>query len=150
MIQCDDAVGGFFEDLPVLAFVLLGVFALVSAGVVASDRMSEHRRADWLESVADDILKGVLMRLTSADAVGYTLTVAGMREMSLEALADGAAGDASYCVGIVVLHPRIEWLCSATKGDLRTATHAGYAESLFNATSDDGSTAIVKVTVLAW
>ncbi|MBN1677957.1 MAG: hypothetical protein JW880_05400 [Candidatus Thermoplasmatota archaeon] len=150
MIRRDDAIGGFFEDLPVLLFVLLGVFVLISASVIVSDRMSEQRRIDWLGSVADDILADILLRVTCADAVGYSLTVAGMREMRLEAATEAAAGDAYYCASVVMLHPSVEWLCSAAKGDPRTASNAGFAETLFSAISDDGSTAIVRVTVLAW
>lgn len=150
MIRGDEAVGGFYEDLPVLLFVLLGVFVLVSASVFASGQLSERRELDWMEGIAEEVLTAILSHLTSADGVGYTATMAAMREMGLDSLAGMAARDACYCVNVVAIHPRTEWLCSAARGDPGSAVLTGLARALLNAVCDDGSTGIVEVTVLAW
>lgn len=150
MALSDEAVGGFFEDLPVLMFVLFGVFLLVSTSLFASGQIAEERRHGWIEGVADDLMAAIMSRVNAADAVGSTVTMASMREMDLGRIASAAVPDVRYCVSLVALHPHTEWLCSAISGDPSSATSTGIARSLFNALCDDGMIGVVEVTVLVW
>jgi hypothetical protein len=150
MLRGEDAVGGFFEDLPVLALVLLGVFLLVSTSGLASRELSGRRELERLESVAEDIAKAILGHLSSGDGTGHMPTVQAMRQLNLRALADPVASCAGYCASVVLMHPSTEWLSSATTGDILAAQHVVYAGGFLNAALEDGSVAIVEVNVLAW
>lgn len=151
MIRSDDAVGGFFEDLPVLAFVLLGTFVLVSTSVFTSSEMSEARELQRLEVLAGDIIKTMIMHMTGADRLVYTVTVAALRDMSLASLVDRFADDLQgYCVSVVALYPCNEWLTSAARGDSSSAVSTGFARTFLNATFDDGLIGVIEVTALVW
>lgn len=150
MLRGEDAVGGFFEDLPVLALVLLGVFLLVSTSALVSQELSGRRESERLGSVAEDILNAIMVHLTSGDLTGHMPTVPAMRQIDLRALADPVANCAGYCASIVSIHPRTEWLSSATAGDILVAQHVAYAGGFLNALLEDGSVAILEVKVLAW
>lgn len=151
MLRDEDAVGGFFEDLPVLALVLLGVFLLISTSVLVSKELSERRELDRLESVAEDIANAIRGHLTSGDgATGKMPTVPAMRQVNLPSLADPVASCVGYCASVVLLHPRTEWLSSATTGDTPDARRVVCAGGFLNALLEDGSVAIVEVKVLAW
>lgn len=150
MIRDDAAVGGFLEDLPVLVFVLLGVFALVSTSVFASSDISERDEAERLESIAEEVLRAIMSGLKVGDSSGYTLTVSALRDVNLTCLAEPAARGRGFCVGIAVLYPRTEWLCSSISAGPASAVSTGFARYLLVATDDDGSNAVVEVRVLAW
>jgi len=150
MLRGEDAVGGFFEDLPVLALVLLGVFLLVSTSTLVYQESSGRREYDRLESVTQDIAKAIIGHLSRGDESSHLSTVSAMREINLEALADSVADCAGYCASVVLLHPRTEWLSSAATGDLHDARQVAYAAGFLNAILDDGSVAVVEVRVLAW
>lgn len=146
----EEGVGGFFEDLPVLAFVLLGVFVLVTAGIVASRAVSERREAESLACAAESILTAVTSHLLSPNGVGGTLTAAAMRQMDLRAISDNVSCCDGYCVSVVMLHPLTEWLASATVGNPHVAILTGFCQRFMNAACDGGSIGIVEVRVLAW
>lgn len=150
VIRDEAAVGGFLEDLPVLVFVLLGVFGLVSTSVFASREMSEREDADRLGEIAQEILDSVLSGLNVGDSHGNTLTVSALRDLNLTGWAGSVACGAGFCVGISVLYPRAEWLSSVVSGDPTSANITGYARHLLVVTDDDGSTTVVEVKVLAW
>jgi len=146
----DSAVGGFLEDLPVLLFVLLGVLALVSTSMFASSMISEQRRVESLDSVAEDILSAIVSGFRVGDSSVYTPTLAALRETNITGSAQAVASGCDYCVSIVMLHPRREWLCVAASTAPVGLVDTGYSKCLLNATDDDGLMAVVEVSVLAW
>ncbi len=150
MLRGEDAVGGFFEDLPVLALVLLGVFLLVSTSALASQESSRRRELERLESITEDITEAIIGHFACGDEAGHLSTVSAMREVNLRALADAIADCTGYCASVVLLHPRTEWLSSTTTGDVLAAQQVAYAAGFLNAVLDDGSVAVVEVRVLAW
>jgi len=143
-------VGGFFEDLPVLVFVLLGVFVLVATGVFASREISEHREAERLEFVAQNLLDAVISGVTAGDSEFYMLTVGALKGLNLTGIVRSVTEGVSYCISIVLLYPRAEWLCSASSGAPMDAVSTGFARQLLNATDHDGTTAVLEVKALVW
>lgn len=150
MIRGDGGVGGFLEDLPVLLFVLLGVFVLISSSIFSSKASSDAQEAEKLDAIAYKILNGILSKINSVDLMERTPSVASMKEMRLDVLREIHEQGIGYCVAVVMLHPCIEWLSEFTSGDPVHADCTGYARAMLNAVSDSGSIAVVEVQVIAW
>lgn len=150
MIRGEDAVGGFFEDLPVLALVLMGTLTLLSSSVVSSQELSADRDADRLDALADGVVKGIVSRLTGDEAVEVMPTVSALRHVNLSAFLGGSGADVDCCAGIMLVHPRAEWLCSFGTGDPHGAVRTGFREAVMNALCDDGSVAVAVVRAIVW
>lgn len=146
----DAAVGGFFEDLTVLLFVLVGVAVVVSAGIWATQDATEARAGEELGLLAQDILTEVLSEISYPESLGYTPTLDHIRGLDLLGISERIRPDCRFCISVVEHHPERAWLCSATRGWPEAAADTGYASGFGNALDSTGMIAVVEVMVLVW
>ncbi len=142
----ESAVGGFFEDLPVLAFVLAGVALLMSTGVYVSQRLDEARSEEEADALAESLLLEVLGKLRNQESSGVMPTVASVVGADLAVSLNRVTG---CTVSVVMRHPNVEWLRVESFGVFEQS-RTGYASALMNAIDDDGIVVILEVRVVAW
>lgn len=146
----DGAVGGFFEDLTVLLFVLVGVAVIVSAGVWTAQDSVEARADEQLSFLAHELLIGVLSEISHPETPGYLPTLDRIRSLDLLGIVDGFNSDCQFCISVAEHHPERAWLCSATRGWPEAAADTGSVSGFVNALDSTGMTALVEVMVLVW
>lgn len=146
----DSAVGGFFEDLTVLLFVMVGVAVIVSAGVWTAHDALESRAENELDLLAEELLTGLLREISRPESLGYAPTLDHVKGLDLLAIATGIDPDYRFCIGAAERHPEHAWLCSATRGLPEGAVDTGFASGFVNAMDPTGMIVVVEVMVLVW
>jgi hypothetical protein len=142
-------VGGFFEDLPVLIFVLAGVSLLIVSGVRISSL-----RGDLEEDSALRYAAGMLVQRIAA-AVGESglgsPTVESFNGTRIAILANETVARFSYSVSIVMRYPEVEWIL-VCKGEhsVQTPSRAASDSMFLNAIDENGRSVIVEVTAVVW
>lgn len=142
----DDAVGGFFEDLPVLAFVLAGVALLLSTGIWVSERLDEAGTEMELDALAKDLMTCVLAQVRNPEAPELLPMLASVLGMNVSA---GPSELDGYIVSVILRHPAVEWLKVMGAGS-ETPDRTGYASALLNALDERGLVVVLEVRVVAW
>jgi hypothetical protein len=146
----DAAVGGFFEDLTVLLFVMVGVAVIVSAGVWTAHDAMDARADKELDLLAEELLTGVLREISRPEALGYAPTLDHIKGLDMLAVAAGIDSDCQFCISATEHHPEHAWLCSATRGWPEGAVRTAFASGFVNALCPTGMVAVVEVMVLVW
>mgnify|MGYP001765325116 CR=1 FL=1 len=146
----DSAVGGFFEDLTVLMFVLVGVVVIVLSGVWSAAEAEEDRDAVELGVLAHDLLGCLLIEIAHPETMGYIPTTGHIQGLDLVGIVEVALHDSQFCVSVVERHPEQVWLCGATVGCPEAAANTGFASGFVNAVRPDGMISAVEVMVLVW
>jgi hypothetical protein len=141
-----DGVGGFFEDLPVLAFVLAGVLSVAGTACWTAESRSAGDALEGLEACADLLVADVVAELTRSSPTPSTESI---RRTNLSVpfghMAEGTAGVVSvWCV-----HPGSEPLLVASTGDSEPCD-ACSDRALMNALREDGTVCVVEVRALVW
>ncbi len=147
MIKSEDGVAGFFEDLPVLMFVLLGVSALVMSGTWVAKTNATHDLEEELDGAALRIVQRLLVMARDWSQMPRICSLAGMNISASVALETDGYG---YAISVACLHPTSEMLTSATQGDVGDVGLTGFARTLFNAIDDQGLVRILEVQVIVW
>lgn len=142
-------VGGFFEDLPVLALVLTGVAVLVASAVHLSDVVAGERVQRLLDSEAERLLNGVLSEAGACTPDLFPLASA-LESPNMSRCANGLPSGLEYSIGVLRLHPDPNWVFTVQSAPDSTPAATGYASSVINAVLDDGKIAIYEVRVLVW
>jgi hypothetical protein len=140
------AVGGFFEDLPVLAFVLAGVLSVAGTACWASELLSDGERSDAVEHSASQLIVGIVLEMQDSDVLP---TVEAVRSANLSDPI-GALSDRFSClVSIWHIHPGNERLMVVGSCEGAPAL-ACSARVLMNVICDDGAVGILEVRVFVW
>ncbi len=141
-----EAVGGFFEDLPVLAFVLAGVLSVAGTASWTSVMLADDERCEALELAASQLLVKVVSEICGADVLPTTESVRRANLSSpMDELPDGVVG----LVSVWCVHPVNECLLmvSLCEGEPTIACSEG---ALIDALCDGGMVGILEVRVLVW
>ncbi len=146
MIRRIDGVAGFFEDLPVLTFVLAGVSVLVVSGTWVAKAIDAGEAEADLEDRALETAEGVLGGCISN--VGQTPRLSSLRDMNLSSSIPSGLG--GHVVTIALLHPKFEVLSSSSAGDIGLATRTAFARVLFNAVDEKMRVCVLEVRVIVW
>lgn len=147
--ECD-GVAGFFEDLPVLMFVLAGVASLVLTSVFASERIASATRADELEAIADRAVASVCSEMLTARGPDAPPSLASIRSMNCSELMRQAVEGRDFALSIVCLHPSLGRVLHLSSNGTDMPGQTGYASELVNALADDGLVVVVDVRVIVW
>ena len=141
-----EAVGGFFEDLPVLAFVLAGVLSVAGTACWTGEQARESGLEVSLERSADLLITSVVLSLTGTSATP-----------SMDSIRCAELSEAFCCldqweaalVSVWCVHPASEPLLvvSTTDGEPGLASHQ---RVFLNALFPGGTVGIVEVRVLVW
>lgn len=141
-----DAVGGFFEDLPVLAFVLAGVLSVAGTASWASEQLSEEGRYEALERSASQLVTGVVLELQKTDGMP---TIEAVRCADLSGPMDKLPDGVASLVSIWCVHPENECLLTVPSCESEPQV-ARSGSTLLNALCDGGAIGILEVRVLVW
>ena len=141
-----EAVGGFFEDLPVLAFVLAGVLSVAGTACWTGEQARENGLEESLERSADLLVTSVVQSLT-----GTSVTP------SLDSIRCAELSEAFCCldrweaalVSVWCVHPAPEPLLVLSTADGEPGL-ASYQRAFLNALCPGGTVGIVEVRVLVW
>ncbi|OGS51998.1 MAG: hypothetical protein A3K75_03245 [Euryarchaeota archaeon RBG_13_61_15] len=146
----DAAVGGFFEDLTVLLFVMVGVAVIVSASVWTAHDAMDARADEELGILAEELLTAVLREISPPETIEYAPSLDHIKGLDLFAVAAEIDSDCQFCISATEHHPDDAWLFSATRGLPEGALRTAYASGFVNALDPMGMVAVVEVMVLVW
>ncbi len=146
MMRDDSGVAGFFEDLPVLAFVLGGIFLLISSSVWCHQITSERDAEARLQADADEYLDKFLATFTDG------ITPIGEFACKCEPLVSGlGSGFSGFLLNVSVVHPYpaivITVLCDDKAG---VCDMTAFSSGFLNAIDEARITLIVEVRLLVW
>jgi hypothetical protein len=141
------AVAGFFEDIPVLLIILVGVMSLVLSGVVAAERAQHIENQKQLDLLASRLIDSVAINVAPDPAVEHASMVA-FASLNATRCAANVLDDELFGISVIQLYPSMEWIQTRSPDPQRQDT--GYASRLFNARLDDGSIGVLEVVAFVW
>lgn len=142
----DRAVGGFFEDLPVLAFVLAGVLSVSGTAAWTSSELVEAGQLDALERKASSLVSAIVSDLQDSEVM---LTLEMIAAANLSSASDVLAEGISCYVTIWCVHPFRELLLSY--GDVGDdPALVGSDSSFMNMLCDGGVVGVSEVRAIVW
>ena len=143
-------VAGFFEDIPILVFVLLGVSTLVLSGVWVSQRLTGERIQDRLDRLAGALADHLVAEVLELGSYDGLPRVSSVGSLNLTEHAREELGARGYEIAVLERYPEFAWVKNQSSGDPLLAESTGYASMVFNAVDDNGYTQIMEVRVLVW
>lgn len=150
MNRDDKGVAGFFEDLPVLMFVLIGVISLVLSGIWVARSLDSVHGLDELESFAEMLVDGVLSRLVRPETPGLMSSVAAAQCLDVSGIARDIIGERHCMVSIIARFPYYAWLNMYSDNQTDQPNLTGYCSRLLSAADGQGRTTIVEVRAVVW
>ncbi|GEM_PF-2173050 len=141
-----DAVGGFFEDLPVLAFVLAGVMSVAGTACWTSGQLSETDDSDALGQSAARLVADVVVDLRGDGALP---SVEAVRSANLSLRLAGLPEGLACLISVWCIHPDLESLLVVGEADSDLEV-ARSERALMNASCEGGVVGILEVRVLVW
>ena len=141
----DRAIGGFFEDLPVLMIVLMGTVSVMGTGIWVSEQTESLDRADSLDKAAEEMTDVVLSRLSEGGLTRITLdSIAALQPSSI--VPDD--GSLAWTVSIAMIHPWHEVITVMRSEDLGQASVTGWHSRLFNVLHGVSSIGVAEVVAV--
>jgi hypothetical protein len=151
IMKADDAgVAGFFEDLPVLMFVLVGVATLVLCGTWVSRNLNAVQVQEELDSLAEDLVNSVMSRLLRPETPGLMPSVTSARNVDISDIASRVVGERHYLIAIIARYPSYTWLNTGSDNDTALPNTTGYCSRLLNVLDGYGSTIMLEVRAIVW
>lgn len=145
-----DGVAGFFEDLPVLMFVLTGVFILVTAGVWTSNTLEAQRMRDRLKALAEDLVNEIVLETEARPGTESFPTVSALSRLNLSHLAGGVLSDHRCSIAIIERYPEVRWLVHWSDETPGPPIQAIGAARLLNAFDEHLMVVVVEVRAIVW
>ena len=143
-------VAGFFEDLPVLMFVLSGVVALVLTSVFVSGRMSADRLDKELDAAAKRIVDSVASEMLFSCGPDVLPTVTSICASDYSGLVSQLSDGRGFALSVFSLHPSFRCMLNISSDQISAPRSTGYASELLNALGDDGLSMVLEVRVIVW
>lgn len=141
-----DAVGGFFEDLPVMAFVLAGVLSVAGTASWTAGRLADIEGDKELAAQASRVVTSLVAELGAAP---YPPSSEGLGAVNISAYADSVPPGYGCMVSIWCVHPEVLQLPLAATGEVGPGESCAY-RSFVNVACDDGSIGILEVRAVVW
>ena len=149
MKKDERGVAGFFEDLPVLLFVLAGTFTIVVSAWNASQVVVSGEENKALERLTERCA-ALLLSEIAGEHPETVITVASVCSTKLIDIATEFLDGSAFCLSIVMVHPELEWLLQESDRSGGVPERACSVSRLLNALADDGCTAILVVRIIVW
>jgi hypothetical protein len=149
MADCD-GVAGFFEDLPVLMFVLTGVFIVVAAGVWTSHSLAAQRMRDRLDALAEGLVNEIVLEIEEPLGGESFPSVIALSQLNLSNLAWGAISPHRCSIAIIERYPEVRWLVQWSNETCDSSLQAVGAAKLLNAFDEHLTVVVVEVKVIVW
>jgi len=144
------AVAGFFEDLPVLIFVLSGVMALVLTSTFVAERIETDRFKDSLDALAQRIVNSLSARMQSARGPDLLPTAAAISAWNYSEILDQASEGRGYLFALSSLHPSQSCRVTVCSDGSEVPETTGHARRLVNALDDRNVCVVLEVSVIVW
>lgn len=146
----ESGVAGFFEDLPVLAFVLCGVMLLVSSGIWTSVHLAEQREDEQLKRLAERAIDAIVGTIAPAE-MGFGLpTLQAIERSNLSEHVQGLLRAVHYLVNVSTRGATSGWSILLSDGRLGEVSHTASASALLNVRDDTGLIVILEVRLIVW
>ncbi len=150
MMADDRGVAGFFEDLPVLMFVLAGVFIIVAAGVWTSDALASQRFHNKLEGLAEELVNDIIHEVTVRAGANQLPSLDILTSLNLGRVAADSVQSHCYSIAIVERFPTTQWLVNCSKASGSQPFEAAGSALLLNALDSQLRVVVIEVEVLVW
>ena len=146
----DEAVGGFFEDLPVLAFILTGFLLIASTNVAVTDQRNELERSERLELAARRLAGFVLAAIS--EGCGEDNQLGSVSSLNLSALLPASVlpQGSGWAISIALIHPWHESLVKSSNGSPGPLAEAGWHCLLFNVRYGQYGVGVAEVVVVVF
>lgn len=142
-------VGGFFEDLPVLFFVLLGTIAVISTSVFVAEERANVRALAEADATAETLLDALLAKLSRGD--GRTISIESLRAINASQVGGLCPLGYYWQLSVIVIHPWAESINLHGEGRPKMEFGGpGYAEEVINALYGVDGGALVEVKCVVW
>lgn len=150
-MNADDAgVAGFFEDLPVLMFVLVGVATLVLCGTWVSRNLNAVQVQEELDSLAEDLVDSVVSRLLRPETPGLIPSVSSAQNFNISDVASKVVGERHYMIAFIARYPSYTWLNAGSDNETALPIATGYCSRLLNVLDGCGRTIMLEVKAIVW
>ncbi|MEM3049348.1 MAG: hypothetical protein QXT42_01330 [Thermoplasmata archaeon] len=149
MRRCREGVAGFFEDIPVLAMILVGVSALVASGVSLAKHELAQRSETYLDFQSGKLLESILTEIVSSSP-GLPPFESALVSVNLTNCASSLPSCLRYSVSVVRLHPDPSWILTVGDPTSLGQTSTGYSSAIINASLESGLIGIFEVRVIVW
>ena len=146
----DEAVGGFFEDLPVLAFILTGSLLIVSTNVAVTDQRDELERSERIELAAGRLAGSILAAIS--DGCGEDNPLDSLRALNLSTLlpTPELPQASGWAIFIAMVHPWHEPLANCSRGSPDSSAEAGWHCLLFNVSYGQYGVGVAEVVAVVF
>ncbi|MDH3364791.1 MAG: hypothetical protein OEM29_02130 [Thermoplasmata archaeon] len=136
-------IGGFFEDLPVLLFVLTGTLLLIGTNVWVMEGRGVLEAVSSCEQQAEDLVGTFMLALSNK--CGADATVESVRFVNSSLLDNGSTWPGVWAISVSVIHPWQELLLSLGNQTEPTGADAGWHNRLFNLRYGVSGSAVAEV-----
>ncbi len=145
-----DGIAGFFEDLPVLMFILTGVFIIVAAGVWTSNTLESQRVRDRLEALSDKLVNEIILEIEARLGGESFLTLSALSNLNLSHLVDGVLPTHGCSIAVIERYPEVRWLVHLSDMTPDSPVQAVGDARLLNAIDESLMVVVVEVRVIVW
>lgn len=125
-----NGIGGFFEDLPVLLFVLLGSLLLVATNAWITVGNEASRAARFADEEAEDLVTSFLLSLRSV--FGDEVSVDSVKRFNSSLMMNDMPSAGSWAISVTVIHPWQESVLTMGSRLPASCTAAGWHSRLIN------------------
>jgi hypothetical protein len=143
-------VAGFFEDLPVLMFVLTGVFIVVAASVWTSNTLEAQRMRDRLEALAKGLVNEVVLEVEVRLGGESFPTGSALSHLNRSHLAGGVLPAHRCSIAVIERYPEVRWLVHWSDETPDSPIQAVGAARLLNAFDEHLMVVVVEVRAIVW
>lgn len=143
------AVAGFFEDLPVLLFVLAGVMTIVVTSTLAAEKFEEQTRQKDLNEWAHDIADTIVRRVQLSAGPNALPLVSSLINLNISADVPQTR-PCDFAASVFIVHPSIKPIIYYSSDPDALPELTGSSVRLMNAIDDQGEVVILKVRTVAW
>ncbi len=144
------AVAGFFEDLPVLAFVLSGVMSLILTGTFVARHLEVERNQEHLDDLAQRIVDSLAGRICLSRGTESLPTVVALIAWNYSAIFRDLCEGHGYLFTVNSVHPSPEELIRACSDSRDTPESTGHAVRFVNALDARNLRIVLEANILVW
>lgn len=146
----ESGVAGFFEDLPVLAFVLCGVMLLVSSGIWASARIAEQREDELLKRLAERAADAIVETIAPAATDFELPTLQSIDRSNLSEYIQSVLQTVHFLVNLSTEGTASGWSMLISDSYGGEVSHTASASRLLNVRDGFGLIVVLEVRLIVW
>jgi len=146
----ESGVAGFFEDLPVLAFVLCGVLLLVSSSLWVSAQLAGLRENERLEKLTDRAADMIVEVIGSSTTSYDVPTMQSIERSNLFEYLNDLLRSVHYALNISKRGGQSDWYVMVKDCFTCEVSQTAFASRLLNAIDGSGLVVVLEVRLIVW